>query len=267
MQIRFIRHLLEDNCTLSLAAIKKAILEKFNLTVSLPTINKYIDNFGFSLKRISRVAAASLSNDLRERRMQYATWFLKIHNSSRTIMFYDETGFQVVMRNTYGRSLKGKKAICAVPSIKSRNITVMGTMSMEGLVSYEISEKPCNRIIFTEYLKRLIDVLSSLNLSNVAIIMDNASFHKCANIKELITRAGHQLHFLPAYSPFFNPIENMFAQWKKMVRNMAPKDEQELMNAIGSFKAIITAEQCQNYYRHIVNNNIDCINGRDVFDI
>ena len=147
VQIDFIKNLLEDNCTVSLKAIKEAIHAKFNISVSITTVHKYVDNFGFSFKRVSRVAAVSLSDELRERRKQYAAWFLKIHNSSRNILFYYETGFQVVMRNTYGRSLKGKKAICSVPSIKSRNITVMATMSMTGLVSYEVLNSACNRNI------------------------------------------------------------------------------------------------------------------------
>jgi len=265
-EINFIKNLLEIDCTVSLKKIQSSILEKFNISVSTATIHKYIDNFGFSLKRVARVAVVSLSNNLRQQRIQYATWFLKVHNSNRTIMFYDETGFQIVMRNTYGRSLKGKKAICSVPSIKSRNITVMATMSTKGLVAYEILEKPCNKNYLISYFERFIMILSSLNLTNIIVIMDNASFHKCTAFKDLITSAGHQLEFLPAYSPFFNPIENMFSQWKKVVRDSGPTDEQGLMDAIGSFKNFITTEQCRNYYRHIVNNHIDCINGKDVFD-
>ena len=266
IEIAFIKNLLEEDCTLSLNKIKDAIFEKFNLSVSKPTINKYIDNFGFSFKRVSRVAARSVCAGLREHRMQYASWFLKMHNSNRMSMFYDETGFQVVMRKTYGRALKGKKAICTVPSIKSRNITVMATMSMSGLVCYEVLQRACNKTYLSSYLDNLIHFLSSKGLKNVIIIMDNASFHKCTEIRDLITNAGHELKFLPPYSPFFNPIENMFAQWKNIVRNLGPKDEDELMNAIGSFKTVITKEQCENYYRHIVNNHIDCINGQNVFD-
>jgi len=266
-EILFMKKLLEENCTLSLRNIKKAVYEEFHINVSIATIHKFIDNFGFSLKRVSLVAAVSISDDMRERRLRYAAWFLKIHNSQKNILFYDETGFQVVMRNLYGRSKKGKKAICEVPSIKSRNITVMATMSADGLLSYDVLNGPCNRSHLYSYLEKLIQVLTNLNLNNVTLIMDNASFHKCAEIRDLIAKSGHDLEFLPAYSPFFNPIENMFSQWKKIVRNIAPKNEEELLNAIGSFKAIITKDQCQNYYRNIVNNHIDCLNGKNVFDI
>lgn len=265
-EINFIKNLLYNDCTLSLKKIKEAIFDKFNITVSLPTIHKCIDNFGYSFKRVSRVAAVSLSDELRQHRIRYATWFLKEHNTDRKIMFYDETGFQVVMRNTYGRSLKGKKAICAVPSIKSRNITVMAIMSADGLASYEVLQTPCNRAHLVSYFEKFILELTNSNLENIIIIMDNASFHKCIEFKDLIVSAHHQLEFLPPYSPFFNPIENMFSQWKKIVRNLSPKNELELMTAIGSFKNLINPEQCHNYYRHIVNNCIDSINGKDVFD-
>ena len=143
----------------------------------------------------------------------------------------------------------------------------MATMYTEGLLSYEALPVPCNKTLLESYLGRLNKVLEDLGLHNAIIIMDNASFHKCSQIKNIIESAGHELHFLPPYSPFFNPIENMFSQWKKIIRNIGPKDEPELLAAINSFKTIITKEQCQNYYRHIVNNHIDCMNGENVFDV
>lgn len=39
------------------------------------------------------------------------------------------------------------------------------------------------------------------------IVMDNATFHKRADIRQLIKEAGPQLECLPAYSPDLNPIE------------------------------------------------------------
>ena len=59
----------------------------------------------------------------------------------------------------------------------------------------------------------------------------------------------------------------MFSQWKKIVRNAAPKSEVELMTAINDFKNILTEEECANYYQHITNNCIECMAGRDVYDI
>lgn len=40
--------------------------------------------------------------------------------------------------------------------------------------------------------------------------------------------------FLPAYSPFLNPIENMFSKWKNITRRATPQNENELLSAISN---------------------------------
>ena len=48
------------------------------------------------------------------------------------------------------------------------------------------------------------------------IVMDNATFHKRADIQSLILKAGHTLEFLPPYSPDLNPIEKKWAHLKSI---------------------------------------------------
>jgi len=44
------------------------------------------------------------------------------------------------------------------------------------------------------------------------VILDNLASHKVAGIKHAIDTAGAELHYLPAYSPDLNPIEQLFAK-------------------------------------------------------
>lgn len=48
------------------------------------------------------------------------------------------------------------------------------------------------------------------------VVLDNASFHKSAQTKELIEQHGAKLLFLPPYSPDLNPIEHDFGALKKI---------------------------------------------------
>ena len=52
---------------------------------------------------------------------------------------------------------------------------------------------------------------------NSVVVMDNAAFHKRADIQELLEQQGHKILWLPAYSPDLNPIEQMWA-WVKRKR-------------------------------------------------
>ena len=44
--------------------------------------------------------------------------------------------------------------------------------------------------------------------------MDNAAFHKRADLRQRFEQAGHLLEYLPTYSPDLNPIEHKWAQAK-----------------------------------------------------
>ena len=47
------------------------------------------------------------------------------------------------------------------------------------------------------------------------LIMDNAPIHRKNKIQEIVKSRGHQVLFLPPYSPDFNSIEHDFAAMKK----------------------------------------------------
>ena len=47
--------------------------------------------------------------------------------------------------------------------------------------------------------------------------MDNAAFHKRQDIQDLLARHGHQILWLPPYSPDLNPNQKMWA-WVKAKR-------------------------------------------------
>ena len=52
--------------------------------------------------------------------------------------------------------------------------------------------------------------------------MDNVAFHKNKEVKAIAEAKRHIIIFLPPYSPFLNPIENMFSKWKQVIRAKRP---------------------------------------------
>ena len=68
--------------------------------------------------------------------------------------------------------------------------------------------------------------------------MDNARFHKSEETREIIEDNGHQLLFLPPYSPDLNPIENDWAILKGKLRKIVA-NFQNLFDALAAvFKTI-----------------------------
>ena len=53
------------------------------------------------------------------------------------------------------------------------------------------------------------------------VVMDNATFHKQAEMQDALATAGHTLVCLPPYSPDLNPIEKKWAQLKSLRRKIS----------------------------------------------
>ncbi|MDB5929004.1 MAG: putative transposase of insertion sequence ISRm10 [Polaromonas sp.] len=82
------------------------------------------------------------------------------------------------------------------------------------------------------------------------VVMDNLSSHKVAGVKPAIEAAGAALRYLPPYSPDFNPIEQVFAKLKAMLRSAQARTMETLWNTIGSLLDRFSAQECQRYIRH-----------------
>ena len=82
--------------------------------------------------------------------------------------------------------------------------------------------------------------------------MDNASIHKVGVVESEVVSRGHQVQFLPPYSPFLNPIEESFSKWKGYVRSLSVENERELLRFIEEGFQIITESDCQGYYRNML---------------
>jgi hypothetical protein len=80
--------------------------------------------------------------------------------------------------------------------------------------------------------------------------MDNLSSHKKLAVRQAIEATGATLLFLPAYSPDLNPIEQVFAKLKALLRKMALRSVEALWKALGSITGCVSPQECKNFIRH-----------------
>ena len=62
---------------------------------------------------------------------------------------------------------------------------------------------------------------------------------------------GHNPIFLPPYSPFLNPIENLFSHWKLMIKQMKAQTEDELYKYVNTAHENITPEKCDIMFKNM----------------
>ena len=82
------------------------------------------------------------------------------------------------------------------------------------------------------------------------VIMDNLGSHKSKAVRQLIRSVGAKLFFLPKYSPDLNPIEQVFAKLKHLLRKAAARTVDAVCAAIGLLLDAFTAEECANYLKN-----------------
>lgn len=90
--------------------------------------------------------------------------------------------------------------------------TLIGSMTYKETMESEFFEE-----WFREILLKDIEKLGK----RVLIVMDNARFHRKNILENIIKEMEHCLLFLPPYSPDLNPIEKLWANMKKKLKDIA----------------------------------------------
>lgn len=139
----------------------------------------------------------------------------RLKEAGRPVTFIDESGFAHDMPRTHGYSLKGERCYGVQDWGAKGRTNVIGALLGSLLLTVSLFEGTINTAIFNAWLTQ--DLIPKLPLHSV-VVMDNASFHKSEETKLILEKSGHNLLYLPAYSPDFNPIEHKWAQAKKLRR-------------------------------------------------
>ena len=129
----------------------------------------------------------------------------------RTIVYLDESGFAHDMPRTHGYAAVGQRCAGTHDWHAKGRTNVIGALIGKFLLTTSLFTTNIDSEIFCEWTVQ--DLLPKLPPACV-VVMDNASFHKRADIQDAIQKAGHTLDDLPSYSPDLNPIEKKWAQLK-----------------------------------------------------
>jgi transposase len=81
------------------------------------------------------------------------------------------------------------------------------------------------------------------------VVMDNLSSHKKPAVRVAIRARGARLLFLPPYSPDLNPIEQVFAKLKHLLRKAAERSVETTWRRIGTLLNAFPPHECANYLR------------------
>jgi len=122
---------------------------------------------------------------------------------------------------------------------------MISSIRLEGTTACMILEGATDTEVFRSYVR---EVLAPTLRPGDIVVMDNLAPHKNEETLALITQAGAQARFLPAYSPDFNPIEKMWSKVKNHLRSAAARTAEELQQAIAAALAKVTPQDAAGWF-------------------
>jgi len=154
------------------------------------------------------------------------------------------------MTRLYARSLGGRRIHEATPGGHWKILTILGAMSLRGMIATMTIEEATDTEIFLAYVEQ---VLCPALQSGDVVVMDNLSSHKVNGVRELIQQAGAEVLYLPPYSPDLNPIEKAWAKLKQLLRSAKARTQEALDHALAEALRLITADNARAWFRHSIN--------------
>ena len=163
------------------------------------------------------------------------------------LVFVDEMGANVSLSALYAWSRKGERAFGSAPRNWGKNVTLLASITEEGLGPCLAVEGSTTREIFEAYIE---GVLAPTLRPSQILVMDNLSAHKGARVKEIVEGRGAELLYLPPYSPDFNPIEEAFSKVKGLLRRAEARTREALIDAIGRALSAVTTQDAREFFAH-----------------
>jgi transposase len=164
--------------------------------------------------------------------------------TAERLVFLDETWARTNMARRHGRAPRGERVRSAIPHGHWRTTTFLAALRHDRMTAPCVFDGSINGARFLAWVEQaLVPTLAKGDI----VIMDNLGSHKVAGVREAIEAVGATPLYLPPYSPDFNPIEQVFAKLKSILRKLGARTVDDLWKAIGNALNEYPPAECRNY--------------------
>jgi transposase len=163
------------------------------------------------------------------------------------LVFIDETWMKTNMAPLRGWAPRGARLPAKVPHGRWKTMTFVAALRHDRIAAPWLLDGPIDGDTFTIYVEKVL--LPTLKPGDV-VIMDNLGSHKGKAVRQLIRSVGAKLFFLPKYSPDLNPIEQVFAKLKHLLRKAAARTVEAIFAAVSQILGTFSPDECANYFRN-----------------
>jgi len=165
----------------------------------------------------------------------------------RRLVFIDETWTKTNMTRLRGWAPRGERLVDKVPQGKWKTATFLAALRNDRIEAPCLFDGPINGERFHAYVEQFL--VPTLKPGDV-VILDNLGSHKGKAVRKAIRDVGARLVFLPKYSPDLNPIEQVFAKFKTLLRKAGARTYEAISDACGKILAQYTPAECAAYLKN-----------------
>lgn len=231
--------------------------------ISVSSVSRILIEAGLTWKSLERRAIQIQFLDI----TRFFDELSSIRWSLESLVFLDEVGFDNAdMLRKHGYALKGKRLIHRGEFCRKKRISLLCFINLDGVVDCYETEGTFDRHTFVQYCRRFaLDHSKVYPGTNSVWILDGASIHRDPNFITYLRSLGIVVIFLPAYCPFFNPIELIFGLLKQELKNLYEENSTENIDFfIGLALKKFRGKNLRNLFRkcgYICNGKFDPTRG------
>jgi transposase len=163
------------------------------------------------------------------------------------LVFIDETWAKTNMAPIRGWGAKGARLKAKAPHGHWKTLTFIAALRCDRIDAPCVFDGPINGASFTAYVEQIL--APTLRQGDI-VILDNLGGHKGKPARAAIRAAGAMMIFLPPCSPDLNPIEQVFAKLKHLMRKAARQTLDETWHGIGEILPAFKPDECTRYLKN-----------------
>jgi transposase len=160
-------------------------------------------------------------------------------------VFIDETWIKTNMAPLRGWGPRGRRLRAYAPHGHWKTLTFIAALRCDRIDAPFVFDGPINGEAFQLYVEK---ILAPALQPGEVVIMDNLGSHKGKAARAAIRARKAHLIFLPPYSPDLNPIEQVFAKLKHLMRKAQPRDVEATWRKAGQLLDLFSPQECANYF-------------------
>jgi transposase len=230
--IETIKTAVDNDPFITILKLMDVVKTLFSITLSRELIRTAIIKSGLSRKK---ARFFSRPKDMDAKVKAFLEKRALFQKENRFFVSLDETSFGRRGRQVSGYAPKGKQLRLPRNAPHMTTVSSLVVASSEKIIKRQEVKGSFNTKLFTEYIESM-----SLPRGTV-ILLDNVAFHHSNVVKDLVSRKGYELLFVPPYSPWYNPIEGIFS----IIKRRFYKGE----NIDTAFESV-TPEHCRAFFRY-----------------